>query len=425
MGKVLSLNTPHEFVNFACMFRPEKDWISTRGSGLWMLSRDLRHELINQDFVQNKNDNSRRGNHIEANLMRCPKRVKQSIMLQYEDDKFHAEIHPCQIKYCFDCSDARPLRDMKDIANFLIAIVDKFKCKTAYHIVFTLPEKMHKNVLYDSDLEKYLCVIMRRIAKKLVLLSNNVDKKSIPLYESRHIVGKESLMRDRTHYHYVALSGICTDSANKNEVITTTRSGFIPNDLLLKVNEQWQKALEQNCKNQIKSFSRVKVTYINLKGSINKKKDLLLRLLCYVSKGFGKQFISAPLFYHPTKKQVLILERKNNQKQYAVYTLEDYIKQWVHVRNLRQVASVGILFGKKRFGKLLGIQYIEEPIPEVIDIDQVEVERSHSRNAKNELQTHTKVSVKNSTGEKVPLNPSTYHLGKRGKNKRWIPSPSA
>lgn len=422
MAKVLSLSAPHEFVYFACEFRPEKDWISTIGSGFWVLSRALRHELINKGFVQNRKDDSVRGSYVEANFMLCSKRVKNSTMLQYEDDKFHAEVLPCQNKYCFDCSDARPRRDMREIANFLIAIVDKFKCKTAYHIIFTLPKKLQKNILYDSQLEKKLRMSMRRITKKLVLLSNNIDKKNIPLYESRHIVGKESLMRGRIHYHYVALSGICIDSTNKNEIITKTLTGFIPKKMLLRVNEQWQKALEKTCKNQIESFSRARATFINLEGNINKKKDQLLRLLCYVSKGFGKQFISAPLFYHPTKKQVLILERKSNQKQYVVYTLEDYIKQWVHVRNMRQVSSVGILYGKKRFAKLLGIQCIEEPIPKVIDIDQVEVERSHSRNAKNELQTHTKVSIKDSTGETVPLDPSTYHLGKRGKNKRWTPS---
>ncbi|SIO39650.1 hypothetical protein [Halodesulfovibrio marinisediminis] len=408
-------------------FKQEDGWISVKNSAFFSLAKDLKRELIDQEIVTN-HTKSRRGKHLEANLMSCTRRSESSILRYYEDNKAHVQVMHCQSKYCFDCSEARMRRNIKDVLSYLRPIILKYKCPTAYHFVFTLPKNVQRKILENKKKENNLLTKIKRIIYQCMLSTNNVRNKNILLHKNRHVVGNNSLMNFNLHYHFVAIAGIYVETVNQKKkeytICTNTISGHVAPETIHAINAKWKKVL-QKFSNDPTINSIVKVRYANLKKSHKQNMKIVTRLFMYVGRSFGKHFATAPCFYHPEKKEVVLCSSNDGVREYKTYSFWEYLQQWIFVRDNRKARCEGILGARDRFAKVLGIQKVEDKIiPEMVDYDPAEIKRFRNKTPKNKISNRTEVYLKDETGSLRHIPPSTYEFGLRGKNKRWEVTPA-
>lgn len=226
------LTVDQHSVYVSCSFKSINDWTPIDEHNFPQFSFALRSELIRLGYVKNHNK-SKRGSYLEYNYLQCTKPIKQAAIKLYDDNQVYVEsTPPCQNRYCFQCADSRAYREIEKIISYLIEVIRKFNCTTAYCFVFSLPTSIASTIFKNKKQEEKIRYKMRDLIHKFMLSRKNVKRMKVPLHGSRHLASSKALMKIRVHYHYIAISNICVKTINakhdKYEVVTNTMSGAFP-----------------------------------------------------------------------------------------------------------------------------------------------------------------------------------------------------
>lgn len=424
-----------------------QDWKALSDKNYFHFQSALKRSIIEVLDVKNvpleeiPAGKSKRAAYKEANLMRCFTKKEHANMTVYEDEERHVTGYSCKEKYCTCCADQSAFRTTKKLVQYLTGVIEATNAQAFHRFVFTLPKEVERDIPKGSALRKQYKKKIERLIYRTFGLNYRDHKLSI--YMSFHRSGDKDPMRDRYHLHVGVLANFAVKKANKKkgtkqELMLLDTPKQLPADQLQLLHQRYVEKLNEVFEPKTPFTQAVlNVSYVDLTTKPEEWQAKLTHRIKYDMRAFGKDFREHALYWSPSTNLVVVRAGETEAFGYRVVHMDAYAKRWGEIKDSREFSTHGLLRGREKNGEFLGIQEFADEIPAEIDVVRVEVERKRGRVIeKYQRPGHFKKSVRfkkieeDLVFELLPdgsrgkqLEPDSYKMGMRGKNRYWAAEP--
>ncbi len=237
-----------------------------------------------------------------------------------------------------------------------------------YQQVFTLPESVQSIPVKGSKQRKKLLEAIRKLQKRVCGLRL---RDGLAAYCSVHAVGDEDLLKDRFHFHAGFIPIASVKLKTGETVVQHCDPDWIPHEW---IKAEWLKILQQVFPDHdldvaVVHLAKERFDDPHIAG-------ILGHHLKYDGRGFGKDFLKAPLAFDPTTSRVVI---EAEQGGFHITTMEQLALRWKWVREQRDFRTWGILSQRKKYAPVIGVEHVVEPEPEIETEGRVTVLREFGK----------------------------------------------
>ncbi len=318
----------------------------------------------------------------------------------------------------FSCGESCcPFCSEKSKQKTALKYVDRFMNASMVHgikrfwtFVITLPEEIEAMIPKGSEFRKEFMKEIKKLIRKIFALKT---EDGLCAYANIHPVGDSNLFRDRFHVHVGVLPLAVRRKNKKPELFKCDVDGLIQTTFVL---EQLEKILSQLFPITSRGKAQFHAQYIPLDKPYSEAK--LAHRLKYDLRGFGKDVIQSPIFYNPDNDFVVL---NAGERGYGVYSVEQVARRWAWIRSQRDLRTWGLLNQWNKYVDLLGVEFVEDPEPEILEERMVIVKRRYGREwdhkARRVRWVVEKRAFREDTGEEI----LGVQWGREGSGGYWRP----
>jgi len=380
-------------------------WLTLSPENIWLWRRAFRQAVRKNEEVENSAHNSFR----EFNFSSCGAAKSWGWEVSYADGDRRLSAFSCGETACPGCYDRDKARTARRYLDRISAAASAQKMDRFWSFVITLPEQYEADVPKGSEKRRRLLHEIKKFERKLFGFKT---EDGLFAFASVHAVGDSNLMRDRFHVHSGVLP-IAVRRINKQpQIIKSQIQGKI--DV-----KAAREELAKHLRRVFPSIDKESIQFNAKFYSLKTEKDIrkLAHRLKYDLRGFGKDIEKSPIFFDPQSGLAVLNGGKDD---YGVYTISQVAWRWRWIRNQRDLRSWGLLNQWNKYAELLGVEFVEDPEPEVTDETPVTVIRSYGREWDKKRAQVKWVDIKvafRESGEEI----ENIEWGRKGSEGNWRP----
>jgi len=341
-------------------------WEALGEKGFWRWRAALRREIQKTDKIEDNNFKDR-----ERYFLSCGSWRSMGGHILYIDGSERLYSYSCSERGCPGCNDRDKKRTAQKLFNKIKAAAKTLGIKRFWGIEITLPPEFENLPTTGSDLRKELIDSIQRYLRKLFGLKT---RDGLFSYCSVHAVGNENLFRDRFHFHCGVLPIAKRTVKGTTELIHCDFSTFKAD--LDKARALLAAHLEQVLPTYDKTKTNIYLAPFLLKDT-KKNMGKLMHHLKYDLRGFGKDIERAPICFNLDRELAVI---KQGDSGYGVFTFRQIAERWKWIREQRgRLTTWGLLNRWNSNLELMGIEFVEDPEPEIVEEKEITIIRSGGR----------------------------------------------
>lgn len=341
-------------------------WLSLSDKGgWWPWFHELKSALGDLNGITSNNFNPYR----DFNFQHCGAKKSWGTEVVYADGDVHATVFSCGETACPSCYDRGKQQTAERYLNKVLALAEVWGLTRLQVPVFTLPECVEALAPKGSDNRKAVSKGINIILRKHAGFKT---RDAVFAYQAVHAVGDSDLMRDRTHFHCGLLPIAARRTNGKVEIVVNRDLLMLDADA---VRADYQELLTKIFGDAVDGKAQVNLRWIPLDRK-NTVRALAHRLK-YDLRGFGKDVMRAPVLYNPETRHAVLTQGKKGG--YAVYSVDQVAARWDWVRGQRDLRAFGLLHDWNKYADQLGVEWVEDPEPEVAAENDITVVRTCGR----------------------------------------------
>lgn len=339
-------------------------WESLSPMNLWNWRMTFRARIREVEGIENNHHDSFR----EYNFNTCGSAKSWGWKIRYSDGESRLSAFSCGETACPHCYDKDKGRTARRYLNKIMAVAKAQGVRRFWNIVVTLPEAQEASLPKGSDTRRQLLHEIKKFERKLFGLKT---EDGLFAYANVHPVGDSNVMRDRFHVH----SGVLPIAVRRKNKQASLVKCDIPGKMdVVKARQELTASLLKVFPDLDETLVQFNVSYIPLAG--DKGLGRLAHRLNYDLRGFGEDIEEATIFYDP-KHGFVVLD--GGKHPYGIFTFQQLAERWKWIRSQRDLRSWGLLNQWNKYQELLGVEFAEDPEPEIKDESHVTVIRSFGR----------------------------------------------
>lgn len=341
-------------------------WESLGERGWWRWLSALRQHIQKVDGIDNNSFKPDR----ERFFLACSSWRSMGAYIKYIDGSGRLYSYSCSERGCPKCYDRDKRRTAQKLFKKIMAAARALDIKRFWGIEITLPSAFEGLPVAGSELRQQLIEAIQKYLRKLFGLKT---RDGLFSYCNVHCVGNENVFRNRFHFHCGVLPIAKRTSKGKTEIVHCD-FGTFKADL-----EQARTLLADHLEHVLPGYDRSK-TNVHLAPFLLKetKKNMgkLMHHLKYDLRGFGKDIEQAPVCFNSESELAVI---KQGSLGYGTFSFSQIAERWKWIREQRCYRTWGLLNRWESNLDLMGIEFVDDPEPEIIEEKEVTVIRNGGR----------------------------------------------
>nr|WP_287412654.1 hypothetical protein [Pseudodesulfovibrio sp.] len=340
----------------------------------------------------------------------CGAKWSTGKLITYADKTQRIAGLSCSESSCTKCCDADKRRTATRWVNKILSLSKVQNIGRFWTLVVTLPREVENMIPKGSNTRKKFMNELGKWVRKLFGLR---AKDGLFFYANIHPVGDSDLMRDRFHVHMGVLPFAGRRLKGETHFFHCDVEDLIDTSKAL----IW---LEAILKMVFPVTQRGKVQFKAGYIPLNNKSTIprLNHRLSYDLRGFGKDVELAPLFFNQSSQLAVLRAGKNG---YGLYTVEQIVHRWSWIRSQRDLRSYGLLKAWNKYAERLGVEYVEDPEPEIEKEELVVVKRTYGRQWNPKTKQVKWVNEKRAYWKKSGKEIEGIEWGRKGSEGFWRP----
>jgi len=388
-------------------------WESLGERGWWRWLSAFKHHIQKVDGIEDNSFKSDREKYFFA----CGSWRSMGGYVKYVDGSGRLYSYSCSERGCPKCYDRGKKRTAKTLFKKIMAAAKAQSVKRFWGIEITLPEEFESLPVVGSECRKKLIAAIKQYLRELFGLKT---RDGLFAYCNVHAVGNKNIFRDRFHFHCGVLPiAKCRRKGKPDKIVNCDFSTFKA-DL-----EKARSLLADHLEEVFPGYDRAK-TNVHLDPFLlkdtKKHKSKLMHRLKYDLRGFGKDVERAPICFNLEKELVVI---KQGDHGYGTFTFRQMAERWKWIRDQRgRVTTLGLLNRWEENLELIGVDFVGDPEPEIVEETEITIIRSGGRKWNLKKKRVEWVSEKLAIDE----NGQVIHgieWGRKGSEGDWKPRTSA
>ncbi|MEZ7197746.1 hypothetical protein [Pseudodesulfovibrio karagichevae] len=343
---------------------PGVRWITQGEKGAWAIREAFKQAICKVEGIENDDPYRNRDEFLS-----CGSRKSWGTLVQYKDAPPVVSPFSCGKTPCPRCYDRGKERTTKDIQSFMQGSAKALGISSFIRIVFTLPEPVEAIPTKGSNERTLLCDGLQKLTRKACGLRL---RDGLAAYCSVHAVGSRDLYKDRFHFHVGLIPIASVRKKNGETVVQHCDPGRIPHDW---IKARWLQILQKVFPTH--DLEDTPVVHLTVDHFDQPRiSGILGHHLKYDGRGFGNDFLKAPLAFDPATSRVVI---EAEQGGFHITTMEQLARRWKWVRGERDYRTWGILSQRKKYAPIIGVEHVVEPEPEIETEERVTVVRKFGK----------------------------------------------
>jgi hypothetical protein len=343
-------------------------WLSlSPNGGFWPFYFELKNSTAELENITDDGFNPFR----KHNFTYCGGKITHGHEIRYADGDNHGTVFTCKERGCVRCYDKDKAKTALRWHNRIMAVheahpddIDRF-----HGFVFTIPREVEHVVRRGEAVYDTLIDRLNKLNRKALGFKT---RDNVFGYCQPHAVGDRDIMRDRMHFHFGYLA-MCLCGPKGDKQLVTKQVRFSKADLR-QIRLDYQKILVELFGDAVAGKANFKYKHIPL--GLKKSPAVLAHRLKYDLRGFGRDVMKAPILYDPERRLVVVAK---GEEGYGVYTTDQLAARWQWIRKQRNLRSFGVLHSWKASAPFLGLEWMDDPEPDVDGEDVISVYQETGR----------------------------------------------